>query len=481
MVLKGAALATAYYPDRGLRPMTDTDVLVPTGQARPAIALLREQGWTPVGWIVEARNPELTIGVHHAHEFRHPSGQTVDLHWHVLWECGAPDADDDFWAASVRLDLRGTLTRTLCRTDQLLHVCVHGARWSGAPSLRWAADAHMILHAPGIGIDWDRLVTQSRRRGLALPMRATLSLLAEILEAPVPPSVLTTLREIAVPWAQRLEHATGTRAIRRPSIVLLNRACHHYRLSGGRGFVRSLLGFPRYLRLSYEQASFRGLAGVMSRKMRGRIAARLGRRGRPAPGREVPDAARSSGSGRDPARSWLDKPPWMLVDAPIRSAPSARSRALLLEVVAQFDVEATPRYRPVPTPRGLTTWCNVFVSDVTRALGAEIPHCVDEAGRSIPVEQGVELTANRTLRWLETHGAADGWREADAAGAMRAAQAGSPAVAVWHNPSGPGHLAIVVPCEDEGVHIAQAGAACFGGRPLAHGFGNRPARFFVHT
>jgi hypothetical protein len=64
---------------------------------------------------------------------------------------------------------------------------------------------------------------------------------------------------------------------------------------------------------------------------------------------------------------------------------------------------------------------------------------------------------------------------------MRAAQAGSPAVAVWHNPSGPGHLAIVVPCEDEGVHIAQAGAACFGGRPLAHGFGNRPARFFVHT
>lgn len=480
MVLKGAALATLYYPDRGLRPMTDTDVLVPTRQARPVMALLMERGWTPEGWIPEARRPELTLGVHHAHEFRHPSGQSLDLHWHVLWECGALDADDDFWAAAVPLDLRGTLTRTLCPTDQLLHVCVHGARWSGAPSLRWAADAHMILQRQGISIDWDRLVDQSCRRGLVLPMRATLSLLAEILEAPVPPGVLATLRGIAVPWTQRVEHATGTRAARPPSIALLNRACHHHRLSAGQTFARSLFGFPRYLRLSYEQESFRGLAGVMRRKIRRRIAARLGRPGRPAPRPEAQDVGRSSGAGQESARSWLDKPPWMPVDAPLRSMASARGRSLLLEVIAQFDVEATPRYRPVPTRRGPTTWCNIFVWDATRALGAEIPHCVDEAGRSVPVGQGRELTANGTLRWLETHGVADGWREEDAAGAVRAAEAGSPALAIWHNPFGPGHVGIVVPCQDEGVHIAQAGAVCFNSRPLAHGFGDRPARFFVH-
>jgi hypothetical protein len=171
----------------------------------------------------------------------------------------------------------------------------------------------------------------------------------------------------------------------------------------------------------------------------------------------------------------------MPVNAPIRSMPSARSRARLLEVIAQFDVEAAPRYRPVPTGRRPTTWCNIFVWDTTRALGAEIPHCVDGAGRSVPVGQGKELTANGTLRWLETHGAADGWREADAAGAMRAAEAGAPAVAIWHNAFGPGHVGIVVPCENEGVHIAQAGAVCFSRGPLAHGFGDRPVRFFVHA
>jgi hypothetical protein len=481
LVLKGAALSIAYYPDRGLRPMTDTDLLVPTRLARPVMALFMDKGWVPAGWVPEARRPELTIGVHHAHEFRHPGGQKVDLHWHVLWECGAPDADDDFWAAAVPLDLLGTPARTLCPTDQLLHVCVHGAHWSGTPSIRWAADAHMILRGPGVSIDWDRLVAQARRRGLVLPMRATLSLLVEILGAPVPPAVLATLRGIAVPWTQRVEHATGTRAVRRPSIALLNRACHNHRRYAGRRFGRSLLGFPRYLRSSYEQESFWGLAGVLGRMSRRRLAARLGRLRRPAPRPALQDAGRSARSGQESASSWLAKPPWVPVEAPVRSTPSVRSQALLLEVIAQFDVEATPRYRPVPAPRGTTTWCNIFVWDATRALGAEVPHWVDEAGRSVPAGKGKELTANGTLRWLTTHGPADGWREEDAAGAQRAAEAGSPALAIWHNPFGPGHVALVVPCHDAGVHIAQAGAACFRCRPLAHGFGDRPARFFVHA
>jgi hypothetical protein len=479
MILKGAALATMYYPDRGLRPMTDSDVLVPTRQARFVMALLRDRGWTP--WDGHQRRPELTIGVHHAHEFRHPNGPRLDLHWHVLWERGASEADDDFWAAAVPLDLRGTHTRTLCPTDQLLHVCVHGARWSGAPSLRWAADAHMILHRRDVYIDWDHLVRQARRHRLVLPVRATLSLLAEMLETPVPPGVLADLRGIAVPWTQRVEYATGARAVRGLGTGLLNRACHHHRLSERRSFARSLLGFPRYLRLSYERETYRELVGVIARKVRRRIAKRLGRPDRPARPREGPDATRASGAGRGPARSWLNRPPWMPVDAPVRSTPSARSRARLLDVVAQFDVEMTARYRPVPTPQGPTTWCNIFVWDATRALGAEIPHCVDEAGCSVPVGQGRELTANRTLRWLEAHGATAGWRESDAAGAVRAAQGGLPAVAIWHNPFGPGHVALVVPCDAEGVHVAQAGAVCFSSRPLAHGFGERPARFFVHA
>jgi hypothetical protein len=484
MVLKGAALVSLHYPDSGLRPMADTDVLVPTRHARPVMDLLMARGWVPVGMAPEARRPELTLSVRHAHEFRHPSGQDLDLHWNVFWECCAPDADDEFWAAAVPLEIRGVRTRALCPTDQLLHVCVHGARWNVVPSLRWAADALMVLRTSGVGIDWDRLVDQSRRRGLVLPMRDTLTFLVDVLHAPVPLDVLTMLCRSRVSWIEHTEYRAGARAPRLWRALPL-RFCHHVRLSRGQGVARALLGFPRYLRLSYEQDGVWDLARVIRGKLRARRSARR-RPNRGASRAGLPrarDVDRTSDlqPGSDAARSWLDRPQWMPVDAPTRSDPSARDRDGLLAVIGQFQVETTWRYRPTPTKRGRNTWCNIFVWDVTRALGAEVPHCVDEAGRPTAIGQGKELTANGTLRWLEMYGPAHGWREEDAPAAARAAEAGWPTLAIWHNPFGHGHIALVVTGPDGNVHIAQAGADCFSNRPLAHGFGDRPVRFFVHA
>src|SRR5262249_16920252 len=47
LVLKGAAVASLYYPDHGLRPMGDVDVLVPTSQRQAAMTALGKAGWTP--------------------------------------------------------------------------------------------------------------------------------------------------------------------------------------------------------------------------------------------------------------------------------------------------------------------------------------------------------------------------------------------------------------------------------------------------
>jgi hypothetical protein len=171
----------------------------------------------------------------------------------------------------------------------------------------------------------------------------------------------------------------------------------------------------------------------------------------------------------------------MPVDAPVTGAVTARSRDALLTVVAQFEVATAPRYRPEAAGDAARTWCNIFAWDVTRALGAEVPHWVDDAGRAAPAGRGRELSANATMRWLETHGADHGWQEAGGAAAERAVAAGRPVLAVWLNPDGHGHIAVVVPAPGEsGVHIAQAGRVCFDSAPLADGFGDRPVRFFVH-
>ena len=126
MLLKGSALATGYYPDRGLRPMADVDLLVRTRQAEEVIAFLQRRGWEPRPRRWEGFN-ETYRGIAPSHEFM-SGGQSVDLHWHVLPECCRPDSDNDFWDMAVPLDFEGVPTLALQPADQLLHVCVHGAR-----------------------------------------------------------------------------------------------------------------------------------------------------------------------------------------------------------------------------------------------------------------------------------------------------------------------------------------------------------------
>ncbi|HVY55696.1 MAG TPA: nucleotidyltransferase family protein, partial [Thermodesulfobacteriota bacterium] len=45
ILVKGTALALLYYPDYGLRPMMDADILVPTSRAREAMEIITALGW----------------------------------------------------------------------------------------------------------------------------------------------------------------------------------------------------------------------------------------------------------------------------------------------------------------------------------------------------------------------------------------------------------------------------------------------------
>lgn len=241
LVLKGAALVTRAYPDPALRPMDDVDVLVPSAQAPAAIALLRQTGWTPA-----TRSPEASLRVNHAHGFEHGADHRLDLHWHVLWECCGDGADADFWRDAVAIEVAGVPTRALDPTSQLLHVCVHGARWSAAPGLHWAADAAMILRAWGAEIDWARLTAQARGRRVTLPMRDALTFLAEALALPIPAHVIADLGSAPVSMLERVDYAVKLRP-RGAWGTLVILLCHHARSSRGLGLPRTVLGLPRYL------------------------------------------------------------------------------------------------------------------------------------------------------------------------------------------------------------------------------------------
>ena len=191
LLLKGTALATLYYPNPGLRPMDDFDVLVPLSQAAAAAAVLVEAGWKPIlQRQMRAFNPAY-FSVRPGHGFCNAAGQACDLHWHVLFQACQPEADEAFWQAAIPLAFQGRATLALNPADQLLHLCAHGALWNPLPSIRWAADAMMLLRVAAI--DWPRLVAQAKAFALSLPMFDTLAYLKRLLDAPVPDAVLEQL------------------------------------------------------------------------------------------------------------------------------------------------------------------------------------------------------------------------------------------------------------------------------------------------
>lgn len=163
---------------------------------------------------------------------------------------------------------------------------------------------------------------------------------------------------------------------------------------------------------------------------------------------------------------------WEPVDAPLRYGPDERSPQNLRNVCAQFEVLKNPRYARTPS----ATWCNIYLWDCTRALGCEIPHWIDD-----PPKPRRELSANGTVEWLEMLGHLFGWREVDEMRAVERADLGMPTVAVWHNPKGHGHVAMMLPSVHGGARVAQAGGKNLFDAPLAIGFGpSIKPRFFTH-
>ncbi|MCC7361488.1 MAG: nucleotidyltransferase family protein [Anaerolineales bacterium] len=270
LVLKGAPLALQYYLDLGLRPMGDFDLLVRTAEMPRVVAALAEQGWRPFD---QPTIPPGYLEIQQAGTFTHADGRHFDLHWHALWDCTTPDADFAFWEQAEPLEIHHAPTLALGPTDQLLHVCVHGARYDAIPPLRWLADAMQIFHRAAARLDWARLLQHAEQRRLVLPLRDTLGLLHTLLDAPVPPDVLAALAALPVTAQERRYYRAR---LRRPGTFgYFPLEWERYQaLAHMAGRRISLPGFGRYLRLIWRLSHPAELPGRALRKAWLRLTAR---------------------------------------------------------------------------------------------------------------------------------------------------------------------------------------------------------------
>ncbi len=250
-LLKGGALIPLYYRNLALRPMQDFDLLVPRELALKAIGVLQKKGWAPMDWQkgFAAELPkiqELFLSIKHAHGFVHPGQVELDLHWHLFHGHCKEGIDREIFDACLPLDFHGIQVGVLNPTDQLFHVCVHGASHNLVPPLRWVADAIMILRGAKEQIDPERLASQAKKYGCLSPLKDALHYLQQYFEAPVPLSLLQRVDE-----EEKLSKVHAAPAFRMPTFP--ERIAAHWRGHAqsldGANLLRRLLTFPRFLRI----------------------------------------------------------------------------------------------------------------------------------------------------------------------------------------------------------------------------------------
>ncbi len=179
LVLKGLALGATVYASPGLRPVSDLDILVPGKDLFRAMEALKRQGLR-VG-PGEPRTPA-DLREKHAVVFSPPKRHepSIDLHWHVLESARGDDDDGWFWSAARPLMIGDSETLSLGPEDQLLHVLVHGVRWTRMPHVRWVADAAHLLRRAKEGFRVERFLDATQRFDAAVPVQEGLGFVAGI-------------------------------------------------------------------------------------------------------------------------------------------------------------------------------------------------------------------------------------------------------------------------------------------------------------
>ena len=169
VVMKGPALA-ARYPEPGLRPMEDIDVLLPRRWHAGALDALRGAGW---------RVARPGRRGHYDTVLCHPAVPlALELH-HGLqswYERANRLSPDELWSVRVRRDCLGSAAWGLPVEHEIVLLAAHaGKPHHGFARMVWIADLAMVVgHAPAV--DWERVALLAGRARCATVVATALAL-----------------------------------------------------------------------------------------------------------------------------------------------------------------------------------------------------------------------------------------------------------------------------------------------------------------
>lgn len=195
MPYKGLALAQMLYGDIAQRQAGDIDLLIRVRDLPGIREALPQLGYSPHS---SFREPEDRAYLKSGYElsFDGKSGPNLlEVQWAIQPRFYAFDFDmESLFQRAVSIDVAGHNMKTLSSNDLLLVLCAHAAKHSWG-RLVWLCDIAQLVHSPSL--DWDWIVAEANRLGIARIVQTTLLLASELLEVSLPPQAMTQFTDAA--------------------------------------------------------------------------------------------------------------------------------------------------------------------------------------------------------------------------------------------------------------------------------------------
>ena len=237
LVVKGPVLAVQAYGDPAMRAYGDLDLLVRQRDIRRATELLSAAGFSPavpLSAIDAGRIPGQYL-------FSKPDSKLiVELHNDLTLRYFPRRLPiEEFFARQIRVRLDAREAPALSVEDELVLICIHGAKhfWE---RLMWIADVAALVSRQ-TGIDWQRVADSAQAVEAERMLHTGLRLSSDLLKARLPHKVLAMAQADAV--SARLVERTlkWLPAAGSAPPGLLERAVYRLGMRGG------LISGPAYL------------------------------------------------------------------------------------------------------------------------------------------------------------------------------------------------------------------------------------------
>ena len=258
VLLKGACFALTIYPDIGLRPMGDLDILVPACQLPAAVKIADGLGYhedlpeaspglnnllSHHACLQKSDSPFISLEIHDSLVAEKSFSYAVPVDW--FWEQIEP-------LQTTRPGLKLDGLFILTPAAQVLYASAHAMLQHGGKNapLRWMYDIDRLIRYYEGRLDWDLLLSQARVLEWGSALAAALRKTMVYFKTPVPEYVITSLsastdRHQNLVAQKQIRPATHTLEERETLLSLTGYA--RMRL-----FLALLVPSPAYMRWRYK-------------------------------------------------------------------------------------------------------------------------------------------------------------------------------------------------------------------------------------